>query len=373
MRSLPTHMGRSIPLMIERKICMPQRRFLSEKIKQGFTPRIQTFIENALSISSAEKQQAISRASCKLKEFYALRIEEKKACLQNYVSDDLSTKNTAIYHMEGSSIPLSSAVWYLGLGKDPFYPAPPSNCNIEILSSEIEKLSQSGDPILIEERGAFHGGNLFELIIKLNQKQNAFGLGADINLPNLSVGIAMNKYLGLEKLVQIGFGGGYGISKLDFAGIKAVTMLNLMSVLSPEQASKVIDCSCRSLKSNDLIVVQTMDCTESNIQQNTKDGNWVKTNVDGLVAFRQDYEYSVAKLEEFARSREKLFPSDWEFELGSFDAPVEKTSKILQHLTFYEKFALISLLEKAGFIPESVKDSADADGMKRLIIVARKK
>lgn len=331
-----------------------------------YAPKTLEFISNSISIPPYLRKLKISLALKNLENYNILNEKEREQILfKNQINDP--QEKFEVYNSQSALIPQSSVVWHLNMGNPPsIYFGINKKCDIEILSSLLNNLTK--EPLLIEDRGTFNGQNLFAMVLNIGKDndQHVIGIGADINLPTIKVGQTMGRYLGLEEIIQIGYGSAHEISK-PVSGInKAITMINLLSVMSVEYNEKIIGNAAKSLDAKDCILIQTLSQDSANVEKNCgEDKNWKEIkNQGGALSFSRNYNASIVS------QVEGLKEKGIDIYLNELDIGLTEQSYLTQNLTFYSTHGLETVLHKYGLKIKNLVSSVCVDGCERITIQA---
>lgn len=259
-------LGKGLPLaghratsIVSQLQSISRKSFASEKLK-GFSEATSRFTNMSFEIKRDERTIKTRLAKELFQALITTDPLNKKSTLHEslitFEKQNPSVKDIAIYSGNGNKMPMDSLAWHINMGNSPYYPAHPETVDMHQVIQMLKKSISSEAHLLIEERGTLNGSNLVHMVTELQESFNGItGIGSDINLPSLAIGIATNNYIGTQDYIKIGFGSAFAISTPIPSMTKAVCLFNLISILSPKHGLMALDSAAKSLKTGDLLIL----------------------------------------------------------------------------------------------------------------------
>jgi hypothetical protein len=211
------------------------------------------------------------------------------------------------------------------------------------------------------------------------------GIGADINMPAIGRAVSVSNYLETQDFIKFGYGSSLAISDPLPSITKVICMLNLISVLSPEEGLESIMNAAKSLKTGDVLIltIHTNDSrtiehvTGANIPEGEEKTNWAHVSgKDGI----DRYNTRIGTLSDVGNGllQRGLISQEYDFDPNIYSTQISGDTEVNQELTFYSKKAITSILKKLGFSIEShhlqrgQNTGTQEDEIQRITIAAKK-
>jgi len=257
-----------------------------------------------------------------------------------------SVLDTAIYTGQGLKMSPRSFPWHINLGNIPEYTGTPKTVDIHLVKNLILESVNRNKPLMFEDRCTANGVDLIHLMTEFHDHSiPVFGVGSDINVPNLTLAMALSSKLDADDILRFGYGSSFGLSPPLSNVTKVITAFNLLSVLSISEGEQVIDLASKSMNSGDVLVLCVPMASDSLLKSSTQNGWIVDTREEGITSFKQTFEYPIAMFERVAVSS-KLMGEGFHFDQELSSEPFSLNDKATQQYTLYSTWWIESKTEK---------------------------